>query len=912
MVPMRLFYGIVESLEDPLKLGRCKVRVIGVHTDDKTKLRTDDLPWATPIQGVTSAALSGVGESPTGLLNGSTVIVVFADGESAQVPLIFGTIAGIPQGNPEEFVSGDASSAVTYQTGDTTAPILSNGEQLKTIEEGGGFVAPPVEPISSGEIGPLSDADYMKFREMIAKQESGGKYTAVNTLNYMGRYQFGAAALTDFGYVVKGRTNKDLKNPVAWTGKDGITSHTKFLESTTVQDECMKKFTKQNFKILRNKGVLRNDSETNHCAGLLAVSHLKGPGDAIKYGRGEPVNPDAYGTSPEKYYKLGYASVSGEMPKVMPSDDSSLPLEVAKQTTDKGFSDPNGVWPAKKYIREPDTSRLARGQGISSTVVGKKEANRTRHVRIANSNTVWDQPHIPYATIYPYNKVRSTQGGIIEELDDSPKSIRYHLYHPAGTFTEIDNNGTTVNRIIGDKYEIIDRNGYVFIKGDCNITVEGNANILVQEKCELEVYGDCDAVIKNNLNTTIHGTLNSYVQEDVNIKCRSFNVETFDGDINMVSAKSLKTHAINDTLFESGDNIGAKAGAQYVAESGDDFSLKSGANFISESSSTFSLKAGSDLVQQSSGAASIKSSGNINMDGIEIHLQEGLSSTASSPSGTSDVIADSANGNSGGSTITDPINSGLHRQEIIDSNIAQISPPPSYIDMVNGLYESPDDGDISSEYIEVVKDILIGVGEIEMAQKVGDSSGTASQSFSGTNSLSGKVVDCSTFLNEEEIPKGMQLSDNYSLAQLSSSQMAPVKIVPQHGISVGELVCNLKHVAVNILEEVRKYYPEINVTSGLRRSGAGQAMDKNKTNISQHEKGMAVDLQFGPQYSVSDYYGIAKDLANKIDFDQIILEYSNNLRTCWVHISYNPNGNRKQLYTYNNQRKYSNDLSKLA
>lgn len=93
---MQIFYtGIVEDRIDPLKLGRCKVRIHGIHNPDKTLLPVDDLPWGIAIQSVTSAAYNGVGFSPTGILEGSTVLVVFADNESKQIPLILGTIAGL-------------------------------------------------------------------------------------------------------------------------------------------------------------------------------------------------------------------------------------------------------------------------------------------------------------------------------------------------------------------------------------------------------------------------------------------------------------------------------------------------------------------------------------------------------------------------------------------------------------------------------------------------------------------------------------------------------------------------------------------------------------------------------------------------------------------------------------------------
>ncbi len=96
------FFGVVEDREDPRKLGRVRVRVHNFHTTDKVQLPTDTLPWAMVISSPTSAGIKEVGISPTGLMVGSTVFGFFADGDQAQVPMILGTIAGIPDNKDDE------------------------------------------------------------------------------------------------------------------------------------------------------------------------------------------------------------------------------------------------------------------------------------------------------------------------------------------------------------------------------------------------------------------------------------------------------------------------------------------------------------------------------------------------------------------------------------------------------------------------------------------------------------------------------------------------------------------------------------------------------------------------------------------------------------------------------------------
>jgi len=90
------FIGVVEDINDPVQLGRVRVRCYGWHTDDKGQIPTEALPWAMPVNPVTSASVSGVGETPTGLVQGSWVIGFFIDGEKAQEPAILGSLAGLP------------------------------------------------------------------------------------------------------------------------------------------------------------------------------------------------------------------------------------------------------------------------------------------------------------------------------------------------------------------------------------------------------------------------------------------------------------------------------------------------------------------------------------------------------------------------------------------------------------------------------------------------------------------------------------------------------------------------------------------------------------------------------------------------------------------------------------------------
>ena len=77
--------------------GKVKVRIVGYHNPDKTILPTADLPWASCVMPVVYAQRSGMG-SVQQLQVTSWVIGFFMDGDSAQIPIIMGSIS---DQNPE-------------------------------------------------------------------------------------------------------------------------------------------------------------------------------------------------------------------------------------------------------------------------------------------------------------------------------------------------------------------------------------------------------------------------------------------------------------------------------------------------------------------------------------------------------------------------------------------------------------------------------------------------------------------------------------------------------------------------------------------------------------------------------------------------------------------------------------------
>lgn len=88
--------GVVEDRMDPLNLGRCRVRIQGLHSKDKNSIPTNTLPWAQPL-----FSINGSTSTPSTLKEGDFVMGFFMDGNGTQFPIIMGMFHGIPEDNPD-------------------------------------------------------------------------------------------------------------------------------------------------------------------------------------------------------------------------------------------------------------------------------------------------------------------------------------------------------------------------------------------------------------------------------------------------------------------------------------------------------------------------------------------------------------------------------------------------------------------------------------------------------------------------------------------------------------------------------------------------------------------------------------------------------------------------------------------
>lgn len=809
------YYGVVENNLDPLKLGRVQARIVGLHSENKTILPTDKLPWSYPANGIGSASISGIGSSPTGVVKGTVLLIVFADPDQQQ-PIYIGTLGGIPQqfgsvdSSQDDFILKDQDGNLPQET-----QVESNAKPAKLYTS-----------VSKRTIDLIKNEESLR---LTSYQDTSGIWTIGYGTTFIGDEPV-TAGMT----ITKEQAELYFTEAVNNDAAAAVRRLTTSLITQSMFDALV------SFVYNLGQGNYRKSSllsDLNAGQYELAAARFN---EYIKDNNGNTQNGLVSRRNKERDLFLldGIPNGNGLVNKTSFIDD---PDSASLSESQIGFKDPTGKYPLFK--NEPDTNRLARHEQIRKTIVFKKESARDKNVPIAGGGT-WNQSPVPYNAEYPYNHVYQSESGHVLEFDDTPNKERIHIYHKSGTFEETDANGTKVRRIVGDGYEILERNGYIHINGNSNVTIDGASNVRIGGAHNVDIIGKTTINVFNDIDVNISGSMDLSVKENLKIKASNIFME------------ASNIHIDGDTKI-NGD-VDIKSG---------EYSLTTDTANITYNDELHTMIGGDTYNRHNAGT----------------DFSCPADPTRSSGIDCSDV-SEAASASSTGLSVP----SAKQTPEAI--NFGSLSVITRGVESAAN-YETPEDGTPTS-YIEYrVDQGLVEQDELETMEEV-------KTEVAPKNIIQPVDSSCDLIFAMDDFPPSLQLSKTFTLGSMTRGGTR--KPINQQGLTKQAIVCNMKQLCVNCLDIIYNKYPNMIIFSGFRRPGD----DENSSPTSQHYLGMAADIHLNG-YTRQQYYDAVKEIQKLIPYDQLILEYSGS-QGVWIHVSFNPKGNRKQLFTMKDHKRISN------
>lgn len=481
------WFGIVENRIDPLKLGRCQVRIFGWNTENKSMLPTKNLIWAHPVLPLNNDAVIAPKE-------GSMIFGFFMDGKDAQYPVMLGQLTGIPDKiiEPDKGFSDPRSE-----------------EELKSAPK-------PPEKITYREDG--SGAN-------ITESNSANRYP--NTLNEPTSSRIARNENIEETIIQQKKDNRLTNVPVS-TG--AMTTNIPVDVGALLRIQAAL----PSIQIPRI-GAGFNFSGGFEICGLGINVNLSA---GIEFG-GFTISPGIlqldgtflFGTISMEDLLLLDAIIGGAKFLI----DLAGCLLGGFRLGNNFFMDGGLMIPLLPAGITITTGLVTRG-----TVIGGISLGNVGGIPMS-TQPYWEEPITPYNARYPYNNVHQSESGHVIEIDDTPGAERLHRYHRSGTFEEIGPDGSKVTKVVKNNYTIVMSDDDVMVMGDCNITVKGKKTELVQDERNLTVEGkdqsifmydkidtivgnhketilkDKTTVISQNKNELVKGTNTLMVEKDINV-----------------------------------------------------------------------------------------------------------------------------------------------------------------------------------------------------------------------------------------------------------------------------------------------------------------------------------------------------------------------------------------------------------
>lgn len=506
------FEGVVEDRFDPLELGRVRVRVYGLHSEQKVKsekvgIPTEELLWMNCITPITSARVSGIGDSPTGLVEGSEVFGYFRD-QMCQVGVILGSIGGIEhKTNPDKGFS-DPNGQYPREEYFGQQDVNKLARNMSLNDQG--------EPTTDGDVG--ANSTYNRLQEVqtsVAVNPDDGPvddYVADDDPNYT---------------IEKMLVNDEgVRNRVYWDSEGYPTigiGHLIIMRKTKDMSEI-------NRILSEHVGRQTNGSITSAEISQLFKQDLeKVQKDIVKNSRTGPVyikmNRSRQMAMENMSFQMGVAGLA--------QFKNTLKAMEEERWKDayRGLQD--SLWARQTPGRSQRVSKVVltgnlesygvmvpppENRTLSAMAVSRAENNSPEDpFTPEDSRIMFEEPKTSYAAQYPYNHVYESESGHVQEFDDTPGAERYRRIHPSNTYTETRPDGSVVTKIVGDNYLIVQSGNKVNIKGNLQVVVEGNAQVYHMGNVVQQVDGNVQELVRGNVKQKVEGEVRGEYMQNVEV-----------------------------------------------------------------------------------------------------------------------------------------------------------------------------------------------------------------------------------------------------------------------------------------------------------------------------------------------------------------------------------------------------------
>lgn len=668
-----------------------------------------------------------------------------------------------------------------------------------------------------------------------------------------------------------------------------------FLNDPSAQNNAMVSLLDRNIKSLLSAKAISVDSPKDVILGMLSVANGQGIDTAIKFANGL-IKTSSNGKTSLDFFGVGFSATKlldellqpkpgsptisapnpAELAQAKPTV-ANLPTNEGLRDTNPriGFKDPNNVYPKKEYLEvgNGDVNALAVGKNPGETkalpeeqtIHGQHDAQRTTSKPIAGrTGESVSQPKSAFAAQYPYNHTYQSESGHTMEFDDTPNAERVSLNHKSGTFLEMRPDGSQVNKIIGDGYTVIDRNGVITIEGKANVHVGGSCNIYVANNCNLTVGG--------NTNIDMHGNVDWKVGGNMNLAVKGTFATRVDGDYSMDVSGDIDAATSKSFRLGSATSVDILSNGKINVDASSDINIKSDAKANVYGAET-NIKASGKTNIQAGSTMNVKGGGATNIDGAVITVNPGSAGSAVTASdGTPPEIV----------VVADPVSPMTPSEPEFVGGAGGVSPEEA-----KGMDYDGEDG--------IADRNAAGIEDSATPGEEGSSSpesGRVAPTACNVTKTGVKLPDINI---ANGINYGMKISDKFTLKEV----MVKGKLRDYGGFSKRDMIANMRCLAVNCLDPIKTKFPGMYFTSGFR-----DYIPSGGSTTSQHMLGQAVDMKFNGMTKAQYHDVIVPWIVKNVPYDQLLLEYLPS-GGHWIHISFKEKGNRYLHFTMYNHKRVS-------